>query len=83
MISFYKISLLLAVPAVAGKATGTELLCLFFLLKLVWTFYFFDWVVLIGWGLLLICKRVVYIYCCCLSLSTLVIDFRSEEIFAK
>jgi hypothetical protein len=48
MISFYKISLLLAVPAVAGKATGTELLCLYFLLKLVWTFYFFGWVVLIG-----------------------------------
>ncbi len=38
MISFYKNSLL-AVPAVAGKATGTELLCLFFLLKLVWTFF--------------------------------------------
>jgi hypothetical protein len=48
MISFYKISLLLAVLTVAGKATGTELLCLFFLLKLVWAFYFFGWVVFIG-----------------------------------
>jgi hypothetical protein len=32
------------------------------------------------WGLLLLCKLVVSVYCCCYGLFPLVADFWSEEI---
>ncbi len=70
--SFIKFCYLSLVPGVAGE--DTELLC-YVMFKLVWNFNTFDWVLLVGWGLLLRCKRVVSIYCCCFCLSSLVVWF--------
>ncbi len=55
---------------VAGEDTELLRLCV---LKLVLKFNTFDWFHLVGWGLLLWCKRVFSIYCYCFGLSSLVV----------
>ncbi len=78
--SFYKI--LLSFASAWSSRRVYSAIC-YVMLKLVWNFNTFDWVLLVGWGLILRCKRVGSICCCCFCLFSLGVDFWSEEIFAK
>jgi hypothetical protein len=70
-------------PDVACTASGTGCLC--FVLFLRWFEFFIvsDWVFLVVGIFFLKCKRVISIYHCCFVLFHPVVDFWSEEMFAK
>jgi len=65
MISFYRILLHFASVWSGRRRYRVKRLCRF---KLVWNFNTFDRFPLVGCGLLLRCKRVVFIRCCCFVL---------------